>query len=210
MISQLLKTTMELPPRIQAICWAQFWAWIGTYIPMHAHVGSNIDWTLLQAGFHSSSTVPRGLARRISGTRCQRARRSPKISWGKSGALAVCRLLSSRASRSSHPSSYHSAYNRQTTNDRDSPRDHHPAWPLSSRKSPRSGPTFKRPGGYRISSSPPPWSWLHSHAHGPSPQPLSLYAESHGPLVPGPPSPSWGWRSTNWPSTPPRTHATPA
>lgn len=20
---------MELPPRIQAICWAQFWAWIG-------------------------------------------------------------------------------------------------------------------------------------------------------------------------------------
>lgn len=29
-ISQLFKTTMELPPRIQAICWAQFWAWIGT------------------------------------------------------------------------------------------------------------------------------------------------------------------------------------
>lgn len=28
-ISQLFKTTMELPPRIQAICWAQFWAWIG-------------------------------------------------------------------------------------------------------------------------------------------------------------------------------------
>lgn len=27
--SQLLKTTMDLPPRIQAICWAQFWAWIG-------------------------------------------------------------------------------------------------------------------------------------------------------------------------------------
>lgn len=30
-ISQLLKTTMELPPRIQAICWAQFWAWIGWF-----------------------------------------------------------------------------------------------------------------------------------------------------------------------------------
>lgn len=30
-ISQLFKTTMELPPRIQAICWAQFWAWIGWF-----------------------------------------------------------------------------------------------------------------------------------------------------------------------------------
>ncbi|KAF7714226.1 MFS-type sugar transport protein [Penicillium ucsense] len=29
--SQLFKTTMELPPRIQAICWAQFWAWIGWF-----------------------------------------------------------------------------------------------------------------------------------------------------------------------------------
>lgn len=28
-MSQLIKTTMDLPPRIQAICWAQFWAWIG-------------------------------------------------------------------------------------------------------------------------------------------------------------------------------------
>ncbi|KAJ5769336.1 hypothetical protein N7520_003895 [Penicillium odoratum] len=30
-ISQLFRTTMELPPRIQAICWAQFWAWIGWF-----------------------------------------------------------------------------------------------------------------------------------------------------------------------------------
>ena len=30
-MSQLLKTTMDLPPRIQAICWAQFWAWIGRF-----------------------------------------------------------------------------------------------------------------------------------------------------------------------------------
>ncbi|KAJ0426224.1 major facilitator superfamily domain-containing protein [Aspergillus carlsbadensis] len=30
-LSQLLKTTMDLPPRIQAICWAQFWAWIGWF-----------------------------------------------------------------------------------------------------------------------------------------------------------------------------------
>lgn len=29
-LSQLFKTTLNLPPRIQAICWAQFWAWIGT------------------------------------------------------------------------------------------------------------------------------------------------------------------------------------
>ncbi|KAE8321730.1 MFS/sugar transport protein-domain-containing protein [Aspergillus sergii] len=30
-MSQLFKTTMDLPPRIQAICWAQFWAWIGWF-----------------------------------------------------------------------------------------------------------------------------------------------------------------------------------
>ncbi|THC98002.1 hypothetical protein EYZ11_002504 [Aspergillus tanneri] len=30
-LSQLFKTTMDLPPRIQAICWAQFWAWIGWF-----------------------------------------------------------------------------------------------------------------------------------------------------------------------------------
>ncbi|KAL3482482.1 hypothetical protein BJX99DRAFT_217160 [Aspergillus californicus] len=30
-VSQLAKTTMDLPPRIQAICWAQFWAWIGWF-----------------------------------------------------------------------------------------------------------------------------------------------------------------------------------
>lgn len=30
MISKILKTTMHLPNRIQAICWVQFWAWIGT------------------------------------------------------------------------------------------------------------------------------------------------------------------------------------
>ncbi|KAL4918768.1 hypothetical protein BDW62DRAFT_57208 [Aspergillus aurantiobrunneus] len=30
-LSQLFRTTMDLPPRIQAICWAQFWAWIGWF-----------------------------------------------------------------------------------------------------------------------------------------------------------------------------------
>lgn len=29
MISQILTTTLHLPPRIQAICWIQFWSWIG-------------------------------------------------------------------------------------------------------------------------------------------------------------------------------------
>ena len=29
MISQILRTTLHLPPRIQAICWIQFWSWIG-------------------------------------------------------------------------------------------------------------------------------------------------------------------------------------
>ncbi|RDW86706.1 putative sucrose transporter [Aspergillus mulundensis] len=30
-LTQLFRTTMDLPPRIQAICWAQFWAWIGWF-----------------------------------------------------------------------------------------------------------------------------------------------------------------------------------
>ena len=28
---KIITTTMNLPPRIQAICWAQFWAWIGWF-----------------------------------------------------------------------------------------------------------------------------------------------------------------------------------
>ncbi|MCJ1451905.1 hypothetical protein MMC28_002245 [Mycoblastus sanguinarius] len=31
MISKILKTTLHLPDRIQAICWVQFWAWIGWF-----------------------------------------------------------------------------------------------------------------------------------------------------------------------------------
>ncbi|PGH23860.1 hypothetical protein AJ80_02108 [Polytolypa hystricis UAMH7299] len=30
-LSQLFRTTVNLPPRIRAICWAQFWAWIGWF-----------------------------------------------------------------------------------------------------------------------------------------------------------------------------------
>ncbi|KKZ62228.1 hypothetical protein EMCG_03290 [[Emmonsia] crescens] len=30
-LAQLFRTTVNLPPRIQAICWAQFWAWIGWF-----------------------------------------------------------------------------------------------------------------------------------------------------------------------------------
>lgn len=30
-IRQIIKTTLHLPPRIQSICWAQFWAWIGWF-----------------------------------------------------------------------------------------------------------------------------------------------------------------------------------
>jgi solute carrier family 45 protein 1/2/4 len=30
-IRQIITTTMHLPPRIQAICWAQFWSWIGWF-----------------------------------------------------------------------------------------------------------------------------------------------------------------------------------
>jgi solute carrier family 45, member 1/2/4 len=30
-IRQIITTTLHLPPRIQSICWAQFWAWIGWF-----------------------------------------------------------------------------------------------------------------------------------------------------------------------------------
>ncbi len=30
-MKKIITTTMNLPPRIQAICWAQFWAWIGWF-----------------------------------------------------------------------------------------------------------------------------------------------------------------------------------
>ncbi|PGH14872.1 hypothetical protein AJ79_02734 [Helicocarpus griseus UAMH5409] len=30
-LGQLFRTTVNLPPRIRAICWAQFWAWIGWF-----------------------------------------------------------------------------------------------------------------------------------------------------------------------------------
>lgn len=30
-IRQIFQSTMSLPPRIQAICWAQFWSWIGWF-----------------------------------------------------------------------------------------------------------------------------------------------------------------------------------
>jgi solute carrier family 45 protein 1/2/4 len=30
-VRQIVRTTMHLPPRIQSICWAQFWSWIGWF-----------------------------------------------------------------------------------------------------------------------------------------------------------------------------------
>ncbi|KAG9242984.1 sucrose transporter [Calycina marina] len=30
-VQRIFKSTMELPPRIQAICWVQFWSWIGWF-----------------------------------------------------------------------------------------------------------------------------------------------------------------------------------
>ena len=32
MLTRIFKTTMHLPNRIQAICWVQFWAWIGQHL----------------------------------------------------------------------------------------------------------------------------------------------------------------------------------
>ena len=36
-LSTIVKTTMNLPDRIQAICWVQFWAWIGKIFLPHVH-----------------------------------------------------------------------------------------------------------------------------------------------------------------------------
>lgn len=30
-VRHIIKTTLHLPPRIQSICWAQFWSWIGWF-----------------------------------------------------------------------------------------------------------------------------------------------------------------------------------
>ena len=57
-MSQLLKTTMDLPPRIQAICWAQFWAWIGK-----SHAPYLTITLTHQAGSPSSSTARPGSAK---------------------------------------------------------------------------------------------------------------------------------------------------
>lgn len=46
-MSQLFKTTMDLPPRIQAICWAQFWAWIGKDILVKTLVQPSLIYTRL-------------------------------------------------------------------------------------------------------------------------------------------------------------------
>ena len=44
MISKILKTTMHLPDRIQAICWVQFWAWIGNLLPfLSTSSGTHFD-----------------------------------------------------------------------------------------------------------------------------------------------------------------------
>ena len=36
-LGTLIKTTLNLPDRIQAICWVQFWAWIGNYSLLHPY-----------------------------------------------------------------------------------------------------------------------------------------------------------------------------
>lgn len=42
--SELIKTTMDLPPRIQAICWAQFWAWIGMFDSCFCAIADRLGW----------------------------------------------------------------------------------------------------------------------------------------------------------------------
>ena len=62
MIIKLLRMIKHLPSQIQAICWVQFWSWIGqlnniSTISVSFHVDDE------QAGFHSFSMVQPGLAK---------------------------------------------------------------------------------------------------------------------------------------------------
>jgi len=34
-LAQIFKTATHTPPRIKAICWVQFWSWIGTSYHLH-------------------------------------------------------------------------------------------------------------------------------------------------------------------------------
>ena len=67
MVRKILKTTMDLPDRIQAICWVQFWAWIGMRTFSESVENRRINWE--QAGSPSYSIVRHGSARFISATR---------------------------------------------------------------------------------------------------------------------------------------------
>ena len=62
-LSKIVKTTMNLPDQIQAICWVQFWAWIGMPASSHLPLSSNSPNTYRQAGSPSSSTAPPGSAK---------------------------------------------------------------------------------------------------------------------------------------------------
>lgn len=129
MISKILKTTMHLPDRIQAICWVQFWAWIGRELTplFHGEQDSHV-----QAGSLSSSTLRPGSVKSISATIQKPTSRPLKILLGTSAASAPFHSSSFPLSLSLRPFSFPSSLDPQKPPALDRlPRDLRPSWDLS-------------------------------------------------------------------------------
>lgn len=112
MISKILKTTMHLPDRIQAICWVQFWAWIGNLFSIWPF--DQQQDLHRQAGFPSSSTLRHGLVKSTSATTLKPTHPPPRTPLATLAVSAPFRLSSFPSSPSSRPSSSLSSSNLQT------------------------------------------------------------------------------------------------
>lgn len=86
--TKILKTAMNLPRGIAAICFVQFWAWIGNVLPCQM---ANIALILLQAGFPFSFTAPRGWAKSICDMTPPLRSSLLRTCWPRSAVSAACR-----------------------------------------------------------------------------------------------------------------------
>ena len=157
MISKILKTTMHLPDRIQAICWVQFWAWIGNIFPGLLHKQQDL---YRQAGSLSSSTLQPGLVKSTSATIRKPTHPPPKTPLAMLAGSAPFHSSSFPSSLSSHLSSSLSSSNLQKCRALDrSPRGLLPSLDLSlpwSLHLIKANLTFKPPGNSAISYSQVP------------------------------------------------------
>ena len=72
-VRTIVRTLRNLPPRVQAICWAHFWSWIGEFPRASSpdHFSSRIlPAHETKAGSLSTSTAPPGSVRPTSATMC--------------------------------------------------------------------------------------------------------------------------------------------